>query len=335
VPHGVREGQGFYVKVPKATPPKTATVVNAPPSPPPVAAVAAPPPLGVSVRILSPPYPRGAAPPARHELLVEVRSSSPSFPLRPGQSLEIGPLSAPPPSSSSMPRCRVTVPSGVGLHRPVFLARVPRVSAPALAPAAVLQAKPAHAKPAHVHAEPVSSQSLVEAFPVATHPSDREGDVLLAEAVVVTGSGDMDTGSGSDAAGAAADANPFVDDANPFDDDDAGGGGGGVAWAVAPFKAAADAEFHAATPEAMAQGRPALSPRQVKALLLPAKSGLPNALLRQVWALSDVDGDGVLDADEFAVATYLCHLARQGTPLPATLPFDVVPPSKRKPSNPF
>ena len=33
------------------------------------------------------------------------------------------------------------------------------------------------------------------------------------------------------------------------------------------------------------------------------RSGLPVDTLRQVWNLSDIDRDGQLDSDEFAVAT--------------------------------
>lgn len=35
------------------------------------------------------------------------------------------------------------------------------------------------------------------------------------------------------------------------------------------------------------------------------KSKLPNSVLGKIWKLSDVDRDGMLDADEFALAMYL------------------------------
>ena len=57
-------------------------------------------------------------------------------------------------------------------------------------------------------------------------------------------------------------------------------------------------------------------------------------VLRGVWELADIDGDGALDADEFAVALYLCRQAQAGAPLPTKLPADWVPPSKRT-ANPF
>lgn len=59
------------------------------------------------------------------------------------------------------------------------------------------------------------------------------------------------------------------------------------------------------------------------------RSGLPVDVLRQVWNLSDVDRDGKLDADEFAVAMHLTRESTAGRTLPSTLPSDVCPPSKR------
>ena len=59
-------------------------------------------------------------------------------------------------------------------------------------------------------------------------------------------------------------------------------------------------------------------------------SGLDVAQLRLVWELSDIDKDGCLDSDEFAVCQYLIRMAKGGRPLPATLPPNIVPPSKKK-----
>jgi len=61
------------------------------------------------------------------------------------------------------------------------------------------------------------------------------------------------------------------------------------------------------------------------------QSKLAPAVLSQVWDLSDIDQDGYLDSDEFAVAMFLMDsLAAQViTELPAALPSAVVPPSKR------
>ncbi|CAG13503.1 unnamed protein product, partial [Tetraodon nigroviridis] len=50
----------------------------------------------------------------------------------------------------------------------------------------------------------------------------------------------------------------------------------------------------------------------------------------QVWDLSDIDKDGHLDKDEFAVAMHLVYRALEKEPVPALLPAPLVPLSKRK-----
>lgn len=42
------------------------------------------------------------------------------------------------------------------------------------------------------------------------------------------------------------------------------------------------------------------------------KSKLPNNVLGKVWKLSDVDKDGLLDADEFALAMHLINIKLDG-----------------------
>jgi hypothetical protein len=42
------------------------------------------------------------------------------------------------------------------------------------------------------------------------------------------------------------------------------------------------------------------------------KSKLPNSILGKIWKLSDLDRDGMLDADEFALANYLVNLKLEG-----------------------
>ncbi|VDM09300.1 unnamed protein product [Wuchereria bancrofti] len=59
------------------------------------------------------------------------------------------------------------------------------------------------------------------------------------------------------------------------------------------------------------------------------KSKLPNAVLGKIWKLSDVDKDGMLDSDEFALANYLINLKLEGHELPLELPKHLIPPSKR------
>ncbi|KAJ3599633.1 hypothetical protein NHX12_033589 [Muraenolepis orangiensis] len=67
---------------------------------------------------------------------------------------------------------------------------------------------------------------------------------------------------------------------------------------------------------------------KVKPVLLNSK--LPLDVLGRVWELSDIDRDGMLDRDEFAVAMFLVYRALEGETVPISLPPPLVPPSKRK-----
>ncbi|KAL4890536.1 hypothetical protein BDV59DRAFT_184151 [Aspergillus ambiguus] len=61
---------------------------------------------------------------------------------------------------------------------------------------------------------------------------------------------------------------------------------------------------------------------------------LPEETLAQIWDLADIDADGQLTKDEFAVAMYLVRLQRGGKePLPQTLPPALIPPSMRRPGS--
>ncbi|XP_051964374.1 epidermal growth factor receptor substrate 15-like isoform X2 [Xyrauchen texanus] len=71
-----------------------------------------------------------------------------------------------------------------------------------------------------------------------------------------------------------------------------------------------------------------LSGDKVKPVLLNSK--LPVDVLGRVWELSDIDRDGMLDKDEFAVAMYLVYRALESEPVPMSLPAGLIPPSKRK-----
>ncbi|GAB1288740.1 Epidermal growth factor receptor substrate 15 [Apodemus speciosus] len=71
-----------------------------------------------------------------------------------------------------------------------------------------------------------------------------------------------------------------------------------------------------------------LSGDKVKPVLLNSK--LPVEILGRVWELSDIDHDGKLDRDEFAVAMFLVYCALEKEPVPMSLPPALVPPSKRK-----
>lgn len=70
---------------------------------------------------------------------------------------------------------------------------------------------------------------------------------------------------------------------------------------------------------------------KVKPVLLNSK--LPVDILGRIWELSDIDRDGFLDRDEFAVAMHLVYRAREGDETPMVLPVGLIPPSKQKPSH--
>lgn len=59
------------------------------------------------------------------------------------------------------------------------------------------------------------------------------------------------------------------------------------------------------------------------------KSKLPNSTLGKIWKMSDIDHDGMLDADEFALAMHLIKIKLDGNDLPVDLPKHLIPPSKR------
>ncbi|KAM4871930.1 epidermal growth factor receptor substrate 15 [Thomomys bottae] len=95
-------------------------------------------------------------------------------------------------------------------------------------------------------------------------------------------------------------------------------------WAVkAEDKAKYDAIFDSLSP---VDGF--LSGDKVKPVLLNSK--LPVEILGRVWELSDIDHDGKLDRDEFAVAMFLVYCALEKEPVPMSLPAALMPPSKRK-----
>ncbi|XP_017168049.1 epidermal growth factor receptor substrate 15-like 1 isoform X6 [Mus musculus] len=71
-----------------------------------------------------------------------------------------------------------------------------------------------------------------------------------------------------------------------------------------------------------------LSGDKVKPVLMNSK--LPLDVLGRVWDLSDIDKDGHLDRDEFAVAMHLVYRALEKEPVPSILPPPLIPPSKRK-----
>ncbi|KHJ91425.1 EF hand, partial [Oesophagostomum dentatum] len=70
-----------------------------------------------------------------------------------------------------------------------------------------------------------------------------------------------------------------------------------------------------------------VSGNDVKHVLLA--SGLPQAELAQVWALSDINQTGRLNQEQFALIIHLVNMRKRGEELPTALPPFLVPPSLR------
>ncbi|KAH8716872.1 hypothetical protein GQ44DRAFT_624617 [Phaeosphaeriaceae sp. PMI808] len=64
-----------------------------------------------------------------------------------------------------------------------------------------------------------------------------------------------------------------------------------------------------------------------------SESGLPEDVLAGIWDLADINSEGQLSRDEFAVAMYLIRQQRKGDRVPTTLPPSLIPPSLRTAAN--
>ena len=93
-------------------------------------------------------------------------------------------------------------------------------------------------------------------------------------------------------------------------------------WVVARDKPAYDEIFYTLSP---VNGK--VTGANVKREMV--KSKLPNTVLGKIWKLADVDKDGFLDDEEFALANHLIKVKLEGHELPGKLPEHLVPPSKR------
>jgi len=103
-------------------------------------------------------------------------------------------------------------------------------------------------------------------------------------------------------------------DVNPFDDSD---------WVVSmEEKQVYDNIFYGLQLE-----RGKLPGNQARQVLLD--TGISKQFLRQIWTLSDIEKDGTLDVDEFALAMHLVELVKKGKPIPTELTEEMKPPSKR------
>ncbi|KAK0182732.1 hypothetical protein PV327_000835 [Microctonus hyperodae] len=71
-----------------------------------------------------------------------------------------------------------------------------------------------------------------------------------------------------------------------------------------------------------------LSGPQARNIMVQSK--LPQAILAQIWALSDMDSDGRLGCEEFVLAMHLCDMAKAGETISPNLPSDLIPPTFRR-----
>jgi len=69
------------------------------------------------------------------------------------------------------------------------------------------------------------------------------------------------------------------------------------------------------------------SGNQVMSVMM--QSGLTREVLKTIWDLSDIDQDGKMDHEEFALCMYLIDMVKGGIKLPPTLPIALIPPGKR------
>jgi len=189
---------------------------------------------------------------------------------------------------------QITVPPGVveGHQFEVIITPPPpAVARAALPTSAFATATPTHAEPTAAHAAPVEASM--------------QGSV----------------------AGAA----PLISKANPFGPSSAHAADSSAAavWPVGSIKDETDLSFAALGPSAPTPGAQlSLSPDQVRGALLPL--GLPAETLAVLWEQADVDKDGRLDTDEWALAQWLCRRCLAGVPLSSPLDPVLIPPSKRQ-----
>merc|ERR1712130_784332 len=117
--------------------------------------------------------------------------------------------------------------------------------------------------------------------------------------------------------------NPFMPsnaDANPFDEIQIGQSN----WIVSQIKKQEyDQKFYSLS---LSNGK--ASGGQVKQIMM--QSGLPNQVLGRVWQLADIDEDGAMTDQEFALCCYLLEMVKAGNPLPQQLPDDYIPPQYRQ-----
>ena len=117
-------------------------------------------------------------------------------------------------------------------------------------------------------------------------------------------------------------AGPFGE-GDPFAVENGEGGDEEEDWVVTKDKPKYDEIFYNLAPN---EGK--LSGHKAKDWM--ESSRLPNSVLGRIWKLSDVDHDGMLDDEEFALASHLIEVKLEGHGLPPELPQRLIPPSKRR-----
>ena len=117
--------------------------------------------------------------------------------------------------------------------------------------------------------------------------------------------------------------------ASPFNegfDEGVDKGQGEEKWIVDEERERWEKEFEALIPNENGK----IEGRKAKPHFVRTK--LPNSTLGKIWQLSDIDRDGCLDYEEFALMMHLIYnVALEDYPLPDKLPDHLIPPTKRKP----
>ena len=277
------------------------------------------PPCGPNERLIMVSCPNNCRPGMRLEIEVENRPYAITIPqgVRPGQAFYVRVPKPQPtvyqatPSASSAQQQQQ--------QQPVYQATAVSGNSGGGGGGTVYQATAVQSKSTKAESE-YSATVLPEASVVQASAAGTGSEGVLEAAVVATAPNDPPAIPGSTSTSSVSSANPFIDDPPAAPDPNA--------WAVTPaMKADYDAAFVAAGGQLVPGGR--LQPNQVKDALL--QSNLPRETLRSIWELSDIDKDGTLDLDEWAVAKHLTSIALQGQPMPAALPPNMVPPAKRNP----
>lgn len=117
-------------------------------------------------------------------------------------------------------------------------------------------------------------------------------------------------------------AGPF-NEGDPFAEENGEGCEEEEDWVVTKDKPKYDEIFYNLAPN---EGK--LSGTKAKDWMVSSR--LPNSVLGRIWKLSDLDHDGMLDDEEFALASHLIEVKLEGHGLPPELPARLIPPSKRR-----